>query len=1342
MSQGTFIKSDMGAQAAWKGFSSQTLYIASRVICDEQNCEFYPEDIEDLIIKKEGVVIEAVQVKNITAPLTLSSLSSTDTSKSGEGFFKRMCSLHKENTAFCCIKVVHFNSLGQELMQLEKNNAVVKKNLIERLVEKHTLDLDEATWLINSLCFEKVDANDLDAGIQDQINEYVPVMAAPILAKELLIQYISKLSNSKGFTTLNIWKEKIHNIGVDIAALDGFYKEYNKSIVCLSELNRNADYESLKYEFSQGISAHPMHIRYDFDFKRDIWMREIHEKLKDKGAVLIKGVSGQGKSTLSYRYLIDSYPEGCVFCVRSISTEDQAYNLVSAIDGLGKHNENIIIYIDVQPGETLWPVLLQELQARGLNVPVLISIRDEDFNATTINGKSITYGVVNLTLSKEEAENIYTKVTEEQPHAIYRTFEEAWSVFGGDGPLIEFVYMLTNNQTLTQKLSQQIDALIQENVSDEWLDVLEMVCYVGRLGCSVDFVSVKEITQCSTMNAAIRRFKDEYLIRLTEDNKLEALHPVRAKIVYEILCNQICTDIKTLLVKVLSCISPSSVWVVLLDYFSVHEYDINDVKKLTEVVFKDWQGYASGIKAMLWLDVKHYAEINKAAFDTLIQEKGKGWLCFLPLDFANVKDKDELIVDSMKELSIFNLEQLQESIDAVKKSLTSLHITYEATDYFLENSNIPDVLPDNDENRSLFGYSLFWMAQRGICVNLKHDSSEIVNHVCVGEIQASADAIRGLFEQEQMQESYNKAVSFIEERLISEMNVIFYTVNDDEVVCKFVPPFLMGRNTKDNNSNTNQYWRIKMLDILKQIYPEKEYIDIELVGVDFLKDIGIEPLDHKLRIHKNQRYDSWASEVNGWLKTRIEYDLRPESWDKYVLEIDEIRINVHELINDTLKLIDDLYKKGRFTPLRANKVDEKIKIFRQHTFAENRLPSMAVDSYCLYSEGNAKRQVKEDEQQNLEEMFPMRQLLSVGKYEKFRKGLNDVYTSLDNFYNQYLEVLKARINGNKLDIIENPKLAMYNLYSAAKALPEFQKEYEKLFTQYSSLEQNFAKNEIDSLLTLVNVWRYVLDNPPKGVAIVYDAKQRYKRGTKYFRDTIESSMHEMNAKLIEGEEYIYIAADYELSEDNTIESEYKKIVLILREIFSGAILPSSNRWYVECQPLKFAYVPVISGAYLPIAYSIPYYHIFDSDIDSVANSMFVCNVEPALEKEIYIGENRNVWVDSIKQLNVIKIYLLQYQQLLQVPIDEKCENVYLSIKENFICKIKESWTTFYLSRTIANQLQESVEEMTKKLISVLNSFYDSFGYIETLISENTHPDKLILDIDNAMEIMYILLPVV
>ena len=72
-----FSRSDVGAQAAWKGFSSQTLYIASRLISDKGGYEYYPEDIEDLVIKKDGVVIEAVQVKNVSADLTLSSLAST-----------------------------------------------------------------------------------------------------------------------------------------------------------------------------------------------------------------------------------------------------------------------------------------------------------------------------------------------------------------------------------------------------------------------------------------------------------------------------------------------------------------------------------------------------------------------------------------------------------------------------------------------------------------------------------------------------------------------------------------------------------------------------------------------------------------------------------------------------------------------------------------------------------------------------------------------------------------------------------------------------------------------------------------------------------------------------------------------------------------------------------------------------------------------------------------------------------------------------------------------------------------------------------------------------------------
>ena len=327
-----FYKSDAGAQAAWKGFSSQTLYIASRLISDEGGYEYYPEDIEDLVVKKNGAVVEAVQVKNISADLTLSSLAATKTSKGGEGFFNRMCSLHAQNPFFHRIKVVYFNTLGVELQEMQSGKAVTKKALTKRLVDKHGLSESEAGWLIDSLCFEKVNLDDLDLNIQTQISGYVPVMSAPALAKDLLIQYISVLSKSKGYTTLKIWQDKIHEIGINIAAIDGFYKEYNKSLVRLSELQLNSDHEQLKQEYAQGVSAHPTHIRNNLDFKRDYWLEEIHAVISSKDVAILKGVSGQGKSTLCYRYLIDTYPEGCVFCVRSIANEAQAQNLVTALD--------------------------------------------------------------------------------------------------------------------------------------------------------------------------------------------------------------------------------------------------------------------------------------------------------------------------------------------------------------------------------------------------------------------------------------------------------------------------------------------------------------------------------------------------------------------------------------------------------------------------------------------------------------------------------------------------------------------------------------------------------------------------------------------------------------------------------------------------------------------------------------------------------------------------------------------------------------------------------------------------------------------------------------------------
>lgn len=1326
-----FQKSDMGAQAAWKGFSSQTLYIAARLISDESEYEYYPEDVEDLVVKKDGVVVEAVQIKNISANLTLSSLAATNTSQNGDGFFNRMCSLHKQNPSFKCIKVVYFSTLGTELQEVQAGKTNTKKAIAKKLVDKHGLSEEDAVWLLDSLCFEKVNLDDLDLNIQTQISDYVPVMSAPVLAKDLLIQHISVLSKSKGYTTLKMWQEKIHEIGTNIAAIDGFYKEYNKSLVRLSELQLSGDHEQLKKEYSQGVSAHPTHIRNNLDFKRNNWMEEIQAVINSKGVVILKGVSGQGKSTLCYRYLIDTYPEGCVFCVRSIANEGQAQNLVSALEGLGKHNENLIIYIDVQPGETLWAFLLQELQSRGLSIPVLISIRDEDYNLTPISGKAIQYGIVELALSKEEAAHIYSSFTEAQPHVEHRTFEEAWQFFGGQGPLIEFVYLLTNNQTLTQRLQEQIDVLLQEGISDEWLELLQLVCYVGRLGCVVNLTDIKNEIHCSTIHAAVRRLKDEYLIRVIDENTIEALHPVRAKIVFDALCDQIYTGPRDVVFKALSCISSKNVRVVLLDYFSNQQYDIEDVQRLSQIRFCDWIGYANAIRSMLWLDAKRYVESNMTFISSLVTKHGKGWLCFLPLDLSGIKRSDELIADEMKGLSIFNTADLQSAIDEVKGSLTSLSINYQATDCFINNSAVPSFLPDTDTGRSSFGYALFWMAKRDLNVTLPFKTDDIVTSVCAGGLQSSADAIRGLFEHPALLECYLAAVDVLVERLIHEMQVLTFSVTSDEVSCKFIP--LLSTET-GVTENTNQYWRIKMLDILKQLYPEKEYIDIELIGVDLLRDLGIEALDHKLHIHKSKRPNAWVSELNGWTKIRIDYSLRPSSWQEYVADIDEIRSNVNDLIVETIKLIDDVYRKGRYTQDRGKRIDDRLKVFREHTFVENRLPYFAVDPYCLYSEGNAKNPVAE--------YFPMRQLLSVGKYKNFRKRLNEVYSSLDNFYNQFGEVLRVRIKKQDISIVENPRRAMYNLYSAAKALVDFQKEYDLLFSDYSSLNEGFAKQELENVLTLVNVWRYVLDNQPKDCAIAYDSKQKYRKGTNYFYDTLSKAVTAVDGTLLKGDKYAYIIIDYNMEEDNTLENEYTKIVMTIRDVFKNSILPSSDRWYLETQSLELAYVPVFAGVFSPVVYSIPFYKLLDTEESRIAKPMYFCEIEPVLIEKINATKFLNLWVEAMKKLGEMKLYIQRYQQIVQVPVDDKCLCSITTYTELLINQINTLWNDFILVEDIVNELIEDADEQNSELLNVVQLFFGYYEEIETIISNQNDPSELIQIIEMVSIIMFALLPFV
>lgn len=359
--------------------------------------------------------------------------------------------------------------------------------------------------------------------------------------------------------------------------------------------------------------------------------------------------------------------------------------------------------------------------------------------------------------------------------------------------------------------------------------------------------------------------------------------------------------------------------------------------------------------------------------------------------------------------------------------------------------------------------------------------------------------------------------------------------------------------------------------------------------------------------------------------------------------------------------------------------------------------------------------------------------------EKHGLSVEDAAWLIDSVHFEKVN-LRVRINKQDISIVKNPRLAMFNLYSAAKAIVDFQKEYELLFSEYSSLNEDFAKQELENILTLVNAWRYVLDNQPKGCAIAYDSKQKYRKGTNYFCDTLSKAVTAVNGTLLKGNKHAYIIVDYNMEEDNTLENEYTRIVMTIRDVFKNSILPSSDRWYLETQSLELAYVPVFSGVLSPAVYSIPFYKLLDTEESRIAKPMYPCEIEPVLIEKMNATNSLNLWIESMKKLGEMKLYIQRYQQIVQTSIDEKCLCSMTAYTEMLIDQINTLWNDFILVEDLVSELIENANEQNSELLNVVKLFFNCYEELETVISTQNDPSELIQIIETVSIIMFLLLP--
>ncbi|MEI7846281.1 MAG: hypothetical protein WCK35_10800 [Chloroflexota bacterium] len=1071
-----FIDSDKGAKAAWKGFTYQTIYIANRVMLLNDESEFYPERVEDLLVVMYGSPTESIQVKAIADALTISDFSP----RNPDSFFRRSLSLRQKNENLKLL-VISFGPVGAELNDIALKKPEVIKNVTLKLTSYGYVEAD-VKWLLAHLEIKKVDLADLKKQIFSELNKIAETMAAPALAFNELTSYVSSLSLNGGKTSRSDWSRKLHSIATDFAAMSGFQREYGRSIRPLFEYKSGLSLEKLNEEYKMGINAHPDHIRNNLDLTRENWIERLKEGFLNYQTVIVRGASGQGKSSLAYRYLIDMYPESSVFLIEQVENKTQAANIVAAINGLSSAREtNLIAYIDVAPYQTDWLWILEQLQKTGSKIKLLVTIREEDYRRTVVDKSNTSFDDVEIVFDKSEAAWIYSQ----QGVTHFRDFEEAWLTFGESGPLMEFIYLLNETSTLKQKLEAQINKIkMTELDSQSWLSVLRLSAYAGRLNINLNLRKTIDVTQCKNYDKMIYLFEKEYLLRETENKTyIEPLHAIRAEIIHSILEDAGLYPEEDLLLNTIQCVDNHSQMLIVHHCYD-HVYSLALVEKIAQVRFDKWSNYASAVSGMLWMDIYDLYRIDRDVLFEGDQVLNNAFGFFALPDISGLLGEVDTSV--LQKILQENNPKKLDHFNKVIEKLPRKHLTYNFIDKFFELSKnfLPSYLPQKSQEISNLGFVLFWMGIRKQFIAPCFAVNQIIQLIETTETDNILDLTEGMFYQN-WDEIYNTVLPVLRSKVCSQFQIVVLDETDTEIDARFIADIFHESDKNINFSNNDR--TMAVVGALRKLYPGKQQYATKILGADFMEGIPI--FDGEKNIPARNLPNTYITQLNSWFHNLNVYEHRVRTWDEYVKNITDIRSAVIATAQKLSNGIDYLYKKNGNTKKLTDEsflsllTETRMKLFGNSSL----LPKCAVDRFGFVGDDENKNGGKTPE-------FNVIPNFQVLKTALFRKAFGQFCTNCSNFLEQKDDLILWRVHRSTEN--KNGRLSTINLIEAISQIKIIQMEFEKLFADL--IDQNESerlnKQENESLETLLAVWNFLVEtNLQKIDSVEYGQTNLIKR---------------------------------------------------------------------------------------------------------------------------------------------------------------------------------------------------------------------------------------------------------
>lgn len=1144
----------MSAIAALRGYRTQFLYSLHYILSHpSEGYRFRLEGEEDLdVLDLEDNLLFAIQIKNLATPIVLSDLLS----KKNTSFLKRFEERYSTSTPM----LVSFGSISAELKQWRNSKNTFTKSE-SNTARKYRLKKEQWQNIKAKTVFIEVQENTVIEEILQKLKQYSSIDPAP--TAEILLYWIQFMAEKQiSITSQEIFK-KIESIALYLSQRIAISEQYGIFIRPLHLIpSENVPLQKLKEEFHQGISARFEHIVADLDIPRPEFIQEIDRVFQLTNVVIIQGASGQGKSTLAYRWVRKNAPSSLIYDLilqnEPILTNKFIQSIIAATKDI---NASVVFLVHVQPNTVEWIKVVREF-SNTPSIRFLVTIREEDWRRAMATGINFLFESIELNLNRTEAETIYNSLNQENQILNYANFTEAWIKMGESVPLLEFIYPITHGNSLKLRLKQQVSALVDEaNITGNHaaIEILRMISIADAYGGAI---AASKLSNYTSLQFILENFEKEYLIKRTDNNKyITGLHPVRSTILNEILFDEFVTYKSDYALKCLVTVRDQDTYPFLLHCFSqqilLPNNVISSLEKLNDV---SWSLYNSTCQGLLWAGVSNYIAENKAVFDESYEKFSDAWLIML-----DIYHGDTLDIKSLQENIGVSSDFKQASV-ILNSRLTPKQNTYKYLASFFKTVPLPQSAPEKLEDWIALGELLFWLKEFHVDL-AKITESDFKNGFKLLGAEKLSKLMFGMFYySKELDEIRLKLIPFFISKLRKEYHIPFTQITDEVTLDYIVNVF------NDKQKGTLHDRAIEIIDIIRHAFPDKKRYNTQGHGHRW-KSLPTDYDDtHKSILVENLPQQELVN-INALNNRLYEYTKHPKDWLTFFKQLDMWECE----LNSSITQFNDCLLRYNKDPSSFKPFASFFKNISSKTACSIKEPQSILDPLGIYYNAQKKTQHKKDNDYS-NQLRP--------RYEHFFKNLNDLKSAIDNFQSQSMEVIISKAglaNSSKTKNIANTeRISLENVFEAIEKSTVFTSQKQKGFEKYiNRTEKSLNQNDLvitaflwKDFLTDSNHSNKTLPNPAiRFSQLRQDMEQRINRDCRFLSKKSGFSIRYVNDERTVNKPIILLDTYHPINSLIQMQEAYS----ILKEIIGTPEYTSVKQLMLQTHFQNIYFIPLTFG---------------------------------------------------------------------------------------------------------------------------------------------------------------------